>query len=147
MSNFDGIAESALIFAQLESLCEGRVYRELPDDDALERYSDGQVKPYIDLSFSVPVPAARGRSIGWARAQPYVFQVNAAVVSGGRVVTDEAAADVTNRLLGWSPNTNTGGLTVSGGAQFTTTNSGGAPSRRIKIVRMEAVINLSPVFQ
>jgi hypothetical protein len=146
MSNFDGIAEADLIFAHVADLCEGRVYRDLPDDDALPRFSDGQVKPYAHITFSTPVATAKGRGVGGERTQPHIFQANIAVVSGGTVVTDRAAADMLNRLLGWSPNYNTTPLKTAGGTSYTTTDAGGAPSRRIKIARYGCRINMAPEF-
>lgn len=128
---FDGAVERNNIYTKLLTLAGGRVHRGIPDDEMLERFANGKVKPYIIVMFGRPIPRLRDRGMGVGeRGQPYIMAVSVIAFAASQTDTEATAAAVTDLLLGWNPNPgNATELAGGGGYAFNAIDAESKPSQ------------------
>lgn len=83
------------------------------DYDVIEKFSDGSIKPFILLWFSVP-RRTRGRSFQHEKLDSYTAGVDIVVVARNGKEARKLINDIGDRLIGWKP-TNSGGIVKGSG--------------------------------
>lgn len=139
------MAERANIHARLKTLADGRAHRGLPDDEAVERFPDGSVKPYMVVQFGRPIPAAGERGMGVGeRGQPYIMAFTVGCFAAVSESAEELAAAVGNLLIDFLPNgINADPIKGAGGYSYTRPIQQNRPSKFEEGCYFTTVINLS----
>lgn len=141
---FDGLAEQEALLAYLrENLFGGRVHDSLPDDAILERDEQQNVRPYAVVWFGELYDSAADRSIAGEEQQPVIMPVTVECWAADSATVRRCAAAVRVALRGWRANDNMTELRLRGGGSFNSTDATGRPSRFMRAVNGEALLNMS----
>ena len=116
-----------LILGRLETIPHVKIYSdEIPFEGSVQPPTDagsGLVKPYVNVYFGGPREAAGDRGICGAERNGTVayttVQVNSGTDDGMRQVKDL----VTQKLVGWTPDTNSGQLRLEGSVSYRTAST------------------------
>lgn len=104
---FDGVIEAGAITARLKTIPGVSVYDSIPDDDSLERYSDGTVKPYVVTLYNVPYTFTKTRQLAVGEeAQPYLFAGTVEGTAGDGTTAFRLGGKILTTLMGFMPNGN-----------------------------------------
>lgn len=144
---FDGARERAYILASgtgVGAFAGGRVYPTgVPDDEDLERFADGKVKPYLIMSFSTPFANSRDRGVsGGERAQPHTMPFMATAIAGDADSAFKLIAAVQNRLVGVQPHPAATEIKATGGFSTSERDSTSRPTRFKEIAWFTTIVNL-----
>lgn len=138
------IAEQYAVMDQIRPLAGGRLFDGVPDEQ--EMVFDpltGKLKPYMVVTFGIPIRAARDRSIIGARAQPYIQPFTVDCYGDDADSARILASGVIDRVLGFVPDDqNASEIECSGGGDFRERDTQGRPTRFIKRVQGEFLINM-----
>jgi hypothetical protein len=141
-----GDSEATAILGRLSTIASSRIFEGIPDDTALAFNSDGTVKPFVDVSFGVPVPAARDRRLGVDESQQqHYFPISITSIAGTKALARKTDQDVGSALLGWIPSApDSGEITgIGGGSAYTIAQQAPKPSRFARTRYMQVLINMS----
>jgi hypothetical protein len=138
----DGIAETANIITQLGTLCGGRVFDDIQDDNESLLAADGSVRPFIVVLSGDPYPTARDRGVGKEPTQPHVMAVSIICYGPNAQAAAAVAGAATNLLLGWSPGATADQMKAAGGYRVTEKATQFRPSRSVRTRQMTTVLNL-----
>lgn len=83
------------------------------DYDAIEKFPDGSIKPFIILWFSV-ARRSRGRSFQNEKLDNHIAGVDVVVVARNGAESRKLINDIANTLIGWKPE-NAGGIVKGSG--------------------------------
>lgn len=146
--SFDGIAEQEAILTRAQTLMSGRFYDGIPDEDSLERDdTTGLVLPYGVVSFGELYDVgSNDRSLAGEDQQPAIMPVTFNL--WGPSSSDVRRTSGATRVLfrGWAANQNMSPMTFRGGGSFLNRDSTGVPSRFLRSVTMETIINYSLIL-
>lgn len=138
------VAEQYVVLAAVKTLAGGRSYDGMPDEADIPYVgSTGKLKPYTVVTFGIPVRSASGRSLLGARFQPYIQPFTVDCYGGSAGDARDLASAVINLLLGLVPDAeNASEIELSGGGDFRERDTQGRPTRYIKRVQGEYLINM-----
>lgn len=141
----DASADEDAILERLRSrLWGGRVWDELPDETMLEKdASTGLVKPYILLTFGVPFPSSRDRTIEGEAQQPHILPFVAEAWGPTKDDARAGAYGVIESLTGFKPTENSSEIGLTGGGGGFSNYDQGRPIRFMRPVAGSLIINAS----
>lgn len=141
----DGMIERAAIVARLQTLAGGRVYRGIPDDETHARFSGGEVRPYYAITFGVPYPVERGKTMGAGdRQTPHIMRTTIIAFAGDQETAEQAGADGRNLLRDWQATATCTPLASLGGANGTNSDGKKKPTRFDETSFFTTIINMGP---
>ena len=130
MADFTGLDEQEQILDWLLEIIPRVHETSVLDDDEVERYEDGSVKPYIVVTFQTPFASASGRSIaGGEQAQPHVMPFMVFAFAGDPKTARRLSAKIRVLLVGKRPSDTAGDIKVEGGGQYDRADNDSRPSR------------------
>lgn len=138
------IAEQYVILERVKTLAGGRVFDGVPDDAEIPYDEEGsRLRPYLVVTFGIPVRAARDRSILGARFQPYIQPFTVDCYGASADDARRLASGLIDLLLGFTPDDqNASEIEMAGGGDFRERDTQGRPTRFIKRVQGEYLINM-----
>ena len=117
------------------------VFEDAPLDDEYLLKLNGKIKPYIVLSYGMPVRSTVNGSFSGVRYDEYTCSVDVAVVASTGKQVRKAMNIIHDRLVGWKP-TGGGALTpFASGGPWAVLNAGGAPHVFTGAIRFEFPVN------
>lgn len=144
MADFTGEIEEDTILAALKTLVGGRVWEtQVPDDDELERLTDGGVKPYIIVRFAEPSASAQGRNIATGeQGQPQLLSFSVDVVGGDADSVKATAREQRRLLVGLRPSDSATPIRSSGGQAYSNSEAGSRPTRFKRTTFYRTIFNV-----
>lgn len=144
MADFTGETEEETILAALKTLVGGRVWEtQVPDDDELERLTDGGVKPYIIVRFAEPSASAQGRNIATGeQGQPQLLSFSVDVVGGDADSVKSTAREQRRLLVGMRPSGSATPIRSSGGQAYSNSEAGSRPTRFKRTTFYRTIFNV-----
>jgi hypothetical protein len=143
--SIDLVAEKANTKAHLRRLAGGRVHEEaIPDDVQAAFDGNGDLRPFLLITWGTPYPTYRDRSIMGEEMQPFLVPMHVQAFASTVDEKNVLAGAVRNELLGWVPNPpNSSEYTFRGGGEFNNRVSSVRPTRFVELVNFELMVNLS----
>ena len=145
MPNFDGVAEDQAILDRLTiNVAGGRVHQLMPDAEQIEKFANGQIKPFVVYRSGTPVRLTRGRTIVGERLQPYRVPITIGSYAGDIDLAKQQTAWILDLMLDWQPTSNSTPMVTDGGDSFSERESANTPVRFADLTYWSIIINMEP---
>lgn len=143
------IVEHYSIMERLRTL-DAKLLDGVPDEELVEYDAGtGRLKPYMLITFGIPIRAARDRSILGARHQPHIQPFTVDCYGASADAVRRLGSGVIERLQGFVPldperpgEQNASEIELSGGGDYRERDTQGRPSRFIKRFQGEYLVNM-----
>lgn len=145
------IAEHYDIMARIRAeIPEAALLDGVPDEETFEYDAmTGRLKPYMVITFGIPIRAARDRSILGTRHQPHIQPFVVDAYGGDADAVRVLGSRLIDTLQGYFPGDaaapdeqNATEIELSGGGDYRERDTQGRPSRFIKRFQGEYLINM-----
>lgn len=143
--SFDGVAEILATRDRLKAnLVGGRVYLGLPDDEQLERDTNGIVKPYIVVYPTTPITGQTERQMGVGpERQPHILPLTIAAFASTETTALLTVAAIMKWTLGWAPGgDNSTPYEIPGGYSIAKMDAQKKPTRFEQGINLLSTINM-----
>lgn len=141
---FDGVAESIAITARLKTIPGVTVFDSIPDEEDLDRYDDGTVKPYIVTQYNTPYTYTKSRQLAVGEdKQPYLFSGTVEGTAGNATDAFRLGGKILTTLMGFASNgANASVLKCPRNYNTIRRDEQSIPTRWARGVYFESIINL-----
>lgn len=141
---YDAVAEARNLLTLLQTLCGGRAFLEVVDEQKLEYFDANRtkVKPYTVLHIGEPFDLADERTIVEEEQQPMVLPFQVACWASDPDSALATAGDVRPTIRGKRVTENASPIRLGGGGQFSKGNNAVSPSLYMRLITGEMLINM-----